>query len=668
MRVRNYILLLTLMFALQQVQSQTCTTLGQNPETAFPVCGTSVFAQSSVNICGNRQVPSRCSGVTPFTDKNPYWYKFTCFQSGTLGFAITPNNMGDDYDWQLFDVTNRNPGDVYNDLSLFVACNWSAEFGITGASAAGTSLVRCEGPGVPLFSSMPTIIQGHNYLLLVSHFTDSQSGYSLSFGGGSGVITDPTEPHLQSVSAFCDGTILTVVLNKKMKCNSLSANGSEFSVSPAVRNVISATGYGCTTGFDTDSIKLMLNGPLSPGNYSIVIGSGSDGNTLLDYCDREIPVGESIPFTIYPIAPTPLDSLTPPTCAPQTLELVFRRNIKCSSISANGSDFQITGTYPVSITSATGNCNNGVTSTITLQLSSPLYRAGTFTIRLISGIDGNTIIDECGQVTPVDETITFTIKDTVNADFAYNVQYGCDVDQVNYFHNGQNGVNTWLWTFGIPNPSTSQNPVVLYQIFGEQPTRLIVSNGFCNDTAYATINLDNYIKAGFESMQFICPGDNAIFLDTSIGHIRQWQWDFGNGNVYNGPQPPAQQYLPLQNNYTVPVQLIVTDNLGCSDTAIAYSTVVWNCYIAVPSAFTPNSDGLNDYLYPLNAYKAKQLQFSVYNRFGERVFYTEDWTRKWDGKYKSKPADPATYVWILSYIDGDTGKKIFQKGSSVLIR
>jgi gliding motility-associated-like protein len=67
-----------------------------------------------------------------------------------------------------------------------------------------------------------------------------------------------------------------------------------------------------------------------------------------------------------------------------------------------------------------------------------------------------------------------------------------------------------------------------------------------------------------------------------------------------------------------------------------------NCYIVVPSAFTPNHDGLNDYLYPLNAYKATNLIFRVYNRMGGLVCETQDWTRKCDGTISDipQPADP----------------------------
>jgi gliding motility-associated-like protein len=92
-----------------------------------------------------------------------------------------------------------------------------------------------------------------------------------------------------------------------------------------------------------------------------------------------------------------------------------------------------------------------------------------------------------------------------------------------------------------------------------------------------------------------------------------------------------------------------------------------NCYIAVPTAFTPNGDGLNDYLYPLNAYKATNLSFKVFNRTGQLVFETKDWTVKWDGTIKGAKQASGVYVWMLDYNDV-TGKRISLKGTTLLIR
>ncbi len=109
------------------------------------------------------------------------------------------------------------------------------------------------------------------------------------------------------------------------------------------------------------------------------------------------------------------------------------------------------------------------------------------------------------------------------------------------------------------------------------------------------------------------------------------------------------------------------DTAGCTDTAYHFLQVAANCYIAVPSAFTPNGDGLNDYLYPLNAYKATDLLFSVYNRYGQPLFITRDWTRKWDGTVGGKEQGAGVYVWVLDYTDASR-KKISLRGTTVLIR
>lgn len=95
--------------------------------------------------------------------------------------------------------------------------------------------------------------------------------------------------------------------------------------------------------------------------------------------------------------------------------------------------------------------------------------------------------------------------------------------------------------------------------------------------------------------------------------------------------------------------------------------VAGNCFIAVPTAFTPNGDGLNDFLGPLNAYKATDLLFRVYSRAGQIVFETRDWNRKWDGVIGNVKQATAVYVWTLEYTD-PAKKRISLKGTSTLIR
>ena len=183
-----------------------------------------------------------------------------------------------------------------------------------------------------------------------------------------------------------------------------------------------------------------------------------------------------------------------------------------------------------------------------------------------------------------------------------------------------------------------------------------------------SIFLDNELKAAFEATAVVCPNEFAVFTDNSIGNIVAWRWDFGNGITSTLPTPAPQSYIPPTGApVNVFPRLVIQNNYGCFDTAVQKIVVPNSCYIAVPNAFTPNNDGLNDQLYPLNAYKATDLLFRVFNRVGQMVFETRDWTKRWDGRFKGQPADVGTYVWILTYINTDTGKRVQQKGASILL-
>ena len=676
MRLRRLFFIVLLAIISNNIFSQACTTLGQTPSTAFPVCGTTVFSQKDVPTCSTKDllVPGCTGDGALYADKNPFWYKFTCYASGTLGFTITPKDLGDDYDWQLYDITGHDPEDVFQNSALVVAGNWSGSYGTTGSSATGFAGIQCASDPTankPRFAKMPNLIVGHQYLLLVSHFTDSQSGYDLSFDGGTASITDPTEPELESATAACGGAIMRIKLNKKVKCKTLAKDGSDFFITPAIGNIISATGVNCDIGFDLDSIILTLNGPITPGNYTITITNGSDSNTLRDNCDRSIPEGDKLPVTVYPIQPTPMDSIKPVGCAPDMLELVFNNNIRCSSIADNGSDFIVTGpnAIPVKIASASGVCTGGYSSTIQIKLSSPITQAGLYKVELQRGSDGNTIIDECGLETPAGSFLNFTGWDTVNAGFDYRIFYGCKTDTIVFAHNGDNGVNSWEWTFDDGVKKSSQSTIMYYSVFGDKNVSLVVSNGVCADTVNTVITLDNTLKASFDAPVDLCPEDVAVFVNNSVAKDPVYTWDFGNSLTSTLKNPAPLHYDPpltRQKFYTV--KLTVQDAYGCVATDSRVIRALNTCLIAVPSAFTPNNDGKNDFLYPLNAYKAINLEFRVYNRLGQLIFYTTDWTKKWDGTFKGNPQPSGAYAWMLSYIHRDTGEKFFYKGTSVLIR
>ncbi len=649
--------------------AQNCTAPGQNPGTAFPVCGNIPFTQTTVPLCGGKKLPAiHCSDDV--TDVNPFWYKFTCYQSGTLGFVITPKVLQEDYDWELYDVTGVDVNTVYTNGNLAIASNWSGELGVTGASAAGTNLFECAGGGVALFSKMPMLQAGHNYLLLISHFTPTQSGYTLQFTtgvpGAANIIDPNVIPRMQKADVNCSGQVIHLKLNKKIKCASIATNGSDFSITPSNASIIAATGFECGIKFDTDSMDVQLDHPLPPGNYTLQVKIGSDNNTLLDPCDNAMPVTETATFTVPPPNPTPMDSLTKVGCSPNTLQLVFSKPIVCSSIAADGSDFIVTGNYPVTVSSATGVCTNGKTTAVTVTLSQAMMVAGNFRIELRRGSDGNTLLDECAGETPVGSFIPFSVKDTVNADFTYNVQYGCSLDVVNFFHPGNGGVNTWRWKLGDGFTSTLQSPQANYTNFSTKTIELFVSNGVCHDSTTTTFVLDNYLTADFTVYPDNCPQEPIPFTAMSTGKIKRHDWDFGDGQTGTGAIA-THIYARPQRETTYNVRYTVTDSFGCSKMVQKPVKVYNSCTVAVPNAFTPGR-ATNNVLYPLNAIKADQLEFTVYNRWGQMIFRTTNWKAGWDGSLNGIAQPSGTYVWLLRYTDRDSGKKIERKGFAVLIR
>jgi len=654
---------------------QPCTNLGQTPSTAFPVCGTTVFQQSTVPICSTVDifVPG-CSNQpnsANYQNKNPYFYKFTCFVSGTLGFLISPLAANEDYDWQLWDITGRNPDEIFTNPSLVVTGNWAGTYGNTGASASGVNYIQCASfppDNAPTFAAMPNLVAGHEYILMVSHFTDGQSGYNLSFGGGTAVITDPGIPAMVSVQPDCNGQTLTVRLNKGIRCNSLTPTASEFSVQPSGTAVIGAATVTCTSGFDFDELTINLATALPSGTHQLIINNGSDGNTLLDICGNNIPAGESLFFDYFIPQPIIADSIAKPGCATDSILIFYPKKIRCASITASGSDFSVTGPTPVTVTGASGNCINGESQYIAIKLSAPIYTKGTYTVTIQPGIDGSPIFDVCGQpILP--QVLSFATFDTVNAAFQYQMLFGCLKDTILFSHNGAHDVNNWYWNFNSDPPVYTQSHIIVWPALSTNNVRLVVGNGTCSDTASAIITLDNEVKASFETENVICPEDALAVSNTSTGHIDLWRWNYDVIGSSNLKDPPGFLFPTINREAYYTVKLTVTNlSLGCSDSARKTLTVLDHCFIDVPTAFTPNNDGLNDFFRPHNALKADSYEFRVYNRWGQLVFQSRNWLEKWDGRINGAVQRTGVYVWMLSYIHRDTKQSVFKKGTVTLIR
>jgi gliding motility-associated-like protein len=89
--------------------------------------------------------------------------------------------------------------------------------------------------------------------------------------------------------------------------------------------------------------------------------------------------------------------------------------------------------------------------------------------------------------------------------------------------------------------------------------------------------------------------------------------------------------------------------------------------IYVPSAFTPNNDGLNDLLRPIPVGIKDFKFFRVFNRWGQLVFATQDPQRGWDGKINGASQGTGTFVWMAEAIDYK-GNLVTRKGVVSIVR
>jgi gliding motility-associated-like protein len=113
--------------------------------------------------------------------------------------------------------------------------------------------------------------------------------------------------------------------------------------------------------------------------------------------------------------------------------------------------------------------------------------------------------------------------------------------------------------------------------------------------------------------------------------------------------------------------LTVKDEMGCKASDTMKLRVLNGPTFYVPTAFTPNGDGLNDIFRPTPVGIASIDFFRIFNRYGELVYETHDPGQGWDGTYRGVKQNAGNYVWWIRGTDRKGEAKLL-KGNVVLIR
>ena len=224
------------------------------------------------------------------------------------------------------------------------------------------------------------------------------------------------------------------------------------------------------------------------------------------------------------------------------------------------------------------------------------------------------------------------------------------------------GGNRYLWS-----PGSFLNNVALQSPIAKptQNTNFIVAvyeNKGCDKPSFDTVLVSVIppIKA-FAGNDTVIVVGQPLQLAASGGDIYQWSPSSYLSN------PTISNPLATLNDaieYTVKVSTkegcVGSDNIRIK----VYKTPPT---IFVPTAFTPDGDGLNDFLAPIPVGIDKFNYFKLYNRYGELVFSTTEVGKGWNGVYKGKPQGNESYVWHVSGVDY-LGREFFKKGQATLIR
>jgi gliding motility-associated-like protein len=143
-----------------------------------------------------------------------------------------------------------------------------------------------------------------------------------------------------------------------------------------------------------------------------------------------------------------------------------------------------------------------------------------------------------------------------------------------------------------------------------------------------------------------------------------WTWDDGTTEPFDPATNPKHLYNGDKDKYHI--RLKVFNSGGCTDSADA-----WVCYrdtivYFVPTAFSPNGDGLND-VFDVSANGMREFELSIFNRWGEVMFRTNQIGKGWDGTYGGKPCMEGMYAWRIKYKGRKTAWRQ-DKGNILLMR
>ncbi|MCA6438194.1 MAG: gliding motility-associated C-terminal domain-containing protein [Bacteroidetes bacterium] len=216
---------------------------------------------------------------------------------------------------------------------------------------------------------------------------------------------------------------------------------------------------------------------------------------------------------------------------------------------------------------------------------------------------------------------------------------------------------SWLPTTGLNHTNT---PVVASTATASQIYTVYVSNkGACGNTATVSLVVNPLPKV-FAGEDVVFNVDDQIYLNaTGTGTIT---WTSGEDIICK--DCPNTQLMAKRSGCYV-AQAV--NEFGCKFQDEVCVTITNDYGVFIPNSFTPNNDGKNDE-FKVYAYSVQpDVKMEIFDRWGERLFSSDDINKGWDGKFKGADCKADTYIYKVSY-KGIDGKVVNKTGHVSILR
>jgi gliding motility-associated-like protein len=214
-------------------------------------------------------------------------------------------------------------------------------------------------------------------------------------------------------------------------------------------------------------------------------------------------------------------------------------------------------------------------------------------------------------------------------------------------------ISSYNWSFGDGSTSIATNPSHTYSTSGTYTVLLQVqTNNGCKDTATKIITTGQPIVADYTPAGGSYNVHQDIDFTSQVTGASTYNWNFGDNSTASTLPNPSHGFN-LAGTYTV--TLVATNSMGCSDT-VRHTFEVNPSGHSIPTGFTPNGDGLNDYFYIMGG-PFSQYELRVFNEWGQQIFMSNSQSDKWDGTFMGTKQPAGTYMYIFNgNVDGKSLK------------